>query len=960
MAGDDAESSFHFTAMPQPKWTRADSLGSDMSALVLEGKVYKGTRTGLVVERLVSLFQDRCTTYHDPVSKTDARTWLLDRNCEVKPATAGELAPKRRGVRPKGKWAITAAVAGVDTYIDLYEFTIDWPASWAASGYTTLDLGFSDREEAVRWHNAVTGVLAALAPKKGGGGSGKAGGLGSRKASATPSELGTTSVPPGSGGGLAVEASSASTPAGGGAGGGLAASASMPAASAAARSSSMLVSPSGAAGTGGGGGVSASAPASARIASDVAKGLPAGASEVEAGDDDVDAWAEPDDSDEEGDSEDDDEGGGGDEAGGVRWVPYRQTNGVAIYQHSGGDDPQSGGEYMVSCAIRGRPQRVADALLRLRNNTTILGPAEAAEVLQTSEKDKAAGREVVRLVLTATGTAGFFCAPREIILESMRKEEEDGVIVVMFKSVDLPNEASSQSGGKNLFGKGLYKRPVRGSVAGGYTIAGLKGKGTHSEESLVTCILKIDLGGVCTDKSWARPLVALAGWTDAFLERILMSVTLLRDEVEQRRFTVQPFKMVSSAKARFNEDGAFVGSTQAAARAQAAGLLTSYISVSGPAGAGPPAAAAAAASAGSLSGAAPGALRPAARMQSLRTGSASAAAAAAAAAAVARAASKRIQSIAEVDEAGGGEGAVPGAEGPGGEASGKAPGAVFTVLDIAWIQSLATMPRKHWSEIHIPGTDAPFVVRGPTYLKDHKKVPAGPPAFRLGAMEMVKLPPPGTAVGGAAEGKPGVVQHVARFIKSIREGGAPFSVIIHLVLPGSPLLGLVVVFCCDKHPSILGSPPQNPMDEPHDWQPFDFMLHKFVYGTDEERNKVLKLIPHIASGSWMIKQSVGTTPVILGKALKVSYHCTPTYIEVDIDISANSVANYVTGMVRGATSSLVVDLGFVLEGQAPWELPECLLGCFRLANLDCNKAAVDLDWSRELPLKGCPEEPPKK
>lgn len=37
--------------------------------------------------------------------------------------------------------------------------------------------------------------------------------------------------------------------------------------------------------------------------------------------------------------------------------------------------------------------------------------------------------------------------------------------------------------------------------------------------------------------------------------------------------------------------------------------------------------------------------------------------------------------------------------------------------------------------------------------------------------------------------------------------------------------------------------------------------------------------------------------------------------QVDIDISANSVANYVTGMVRGATSSLVIDIGFVLEGE---------------------------------------------
>jgi hypothetical protein len=28
---------------------------------------------------------------------------------------------------------------------------------------------------------------------------------------------------------------------------------------------------------------------------------------------------------------------------------------------------------------------------------------------------------------------------------------------------------------------------------------------------------------------------------------------------------------------------------------------------------------------------------------------------------------------------------------------------------------------------------------------------------------------------------------------------------------------------------------------------------------------MLKLIPHIASGSWVIRQSVGTTPAIIGK-----------------------------------------------------------------------------------------------
>lgn len=37
---------------------------------------------------------------------------------------------------------------------------------------------------------------------------------------------------------------------------------------------------------------------------------------------------------------------------------------------------------------------------------------------------------------------------------------------------------------------------------------------------------------------------------------------------------------------------------------------------------------------------------------------------------------------------------------------------------------------------------------------------------------------------------------------------------------------------------------------------------------------MLKLIPHIAQGSWMIKQSVGSTPAILGKALKTTYYQT--------------------------------------------------------------------------------------
>jgi hypothetical protein len=62
------------------------------------------------------------------------------------------------------------------------------------------------------------------------------------------------------------------------------------------------------------------------------------------------------------------------------------------------------------------------------------------------------------------------------------------------------------------------------------------------------------------------------------------------------------------------------------------------------------------------------------------------------------------------------------------------------------------------------------------------------------------------------------------------------------------------------------------------------------------------MIPRIAEGSWVIKQSVGTTPVIMGRKLKTSYHVTPKYVEVAVDVGSSSTAQYVTGMVSGQGS----------------------------------------------------------
>ncbi len=109
------------------------------------------------------------------------------------------------------------------------------------------------------------------------------------------------------------------------------------------------------------------------------------------------------------------------------------------------------------------------------------------------------------------------------------------------------------------------------------------------------------------------------------------------------------------------------------------------------------------------------------------------------------------------------------------------------------------------------------------------------------------------------------------------------------------------------------------------------MLSTWWYTSDDNfRNSRFKLIPTVVEGTFIIKQSVGSKPALIGNKLDLVYSRGPNYFEVDIDISSNSVANTVVGLVRGVTKSLVVDMAFLLESQSEEELPETILGTVRL------------------------------
>lgn len=60
------------------------------------------------------------------------------------------------------------------------------------------------------------------------------------------------------------------------------------------------------------------------------------------------------------------------------------------------------------------------------------------------------------------------------------------------------------------------------------------------------------------------------------------------------------------------------------------------------------------------------------------------------------------------------------------------------------------------------------------------------------------------------------------------------------------------------------------------------------------------MIPHIEVGPWVLKQTVGTTPVIMGRKLQTSYHLTHKYMEVDIDVTTCKTAGYIVQVRRGS------------------------------------------------------------
>uniref|UniRef100_M4C2F2 START domain-containing protein n=1 Tax=Hyaloperonospora arabidopsidis (strain Emoy2) TaxID=559515 RepID=M4C2F2_HYAAE len=232
------------------------------------------------------------------------------------------------------------------------------------------------------------------------------------------------------------------------------------------------------------------------------------------------------------------------------------------------------------------------------------------------------------------------------------------------------------------------------------------------------------------------------------------------------------------------------------------------------------------------------------------------------------------------------------------------------------VQKLPTtsLPESMWAE---PDASL-FSVRGHNYLNDKKKIPSAPAMFHVVGVDLLSFE-------SAAER-----YDISSRVDSIGRTSSKFTFVVNMIIPGPENTCMVFYF----HPA------RDNVFE--DGSPFSELLNDFFDGDDQFRNSRFKLIPTVVEGSFIIKQSVGSKPTLLGNKLKCLYYRGENYFEVDVDISSNSVANTVVGMVQGVTKSLVVDMAFLLEAQSDEELPEIILGAVRLQH-------VSLDNARRAP-----------
>lgn len=223
-----------------------------------------------------------------------------------------------------------------------------------------------------------------------------------------------------------------------------------------------------------------------------------------------------------------------------------------------------------------------------------------------------------------------------------------------------------------------------------------------------------------------------------------------------------------------------------------------------------------------------------------------------------------------------------------------------------------------------------FQVRGPNYLKDKKKVPSADFLFPCRGCDLFLTDNPPVNIGRNQAILNGKLRDVPTFIINYR---LPWGVFLsyHEI----PKRFLPFLRRGNGHGDL-----STPLPSMVDMPAAERVMCNFFLADSEEKDAIMKLVPVVVEGPWMVKRVVGGKPAIVGKKLPISYVYQPPengladYLEADLDIVSSAAARNILAVVRSYTQVLTIDLGYVVQGNKEDALPEQMMLGLRLHGLD--------------------------
>ncbi|KAL7566135.1 hypothetical protein ACA910_003904 [Epithemia clementina (nom. ined.)] len=213
-----------------------------------------------------------------------------------------------------------------------------------------------------------------------------------------------------------------------------------------------------------------------------------------------------------------------------------------------------------------------------------------------------------------------------------------------------------------------------------------------------------------------------------------------------------------------------------------------------------------------------------------------------------------------------------------------------------------------------------FHVRSVTYLKNRVKEPSGPAPLTCRGIDVWMTDNP--------------ERYIARH-PAVLGGklGNEDTFLVNFLLPFGNFV------CYFSIPPLNRFPPK-----------LQTVWKKFLQGDQEYRDARLKLLPVVAEGPWIVKAAVGPgkTPAVLGKVIPLQYyfrHADPTQkraavYEVDVIITASSIAKGILSVVKGHTKSVSLAFAFIIEAAEQEELPETVLCSCQVHSLHLEECPI--------------------